>query len=298
MLASVKTLFSSIVDYAGLFPPAKLSMEEAIGNYARDRIASSHWMLGNFVVPASRLNELEELLLTFPPEDDPTRHWWLSVIISPELESAIAKIKSLNNSDKISIVALEFPPLSPREIERVLPSLPTGIEAFFEIPFSEDLKPYLKVLQGAGPGVSAKIRTGGLNAEAFPTIPQLYQFILACTEAKIPFKATAGLHHPLPGQYPLTYEPDSPSAAMHGFLNVAVSAALIYWHKVTVQEALAVLQESSIDSFQFKADSIIWKDRRLDIWELKEARQSFFRSFGSCSFQEPIEYLQELRLLK
>ncbi|MDJ0618800.1 MAG: hypothetical protein QNJ63_19010 [Calothrix sp. MO_192.B10] len=295
MLASVKTLFSSIVDYAGLFPPAKLTMGEAIANYARYQMASHHWMLGNFVLPASRLNEFEQQLLKLPLEGSKTRHWRLSVIISQEVELAIAQIQSLHDNHKIAIASLEFPPLSPREIDRILPYLPPKVEAFFEVPYSGDLQTYLTVLQR--PGVSAKIRTGGLSAEAFPSMSALYQFIFACAQAQVPFKATAGLHHPLPGKYPLTYEPDSPKAAMHGFLNVAVLAVLVYWQKVTAQEALAVLQESAIDSFQFSADSITWKERQLDIWELQKARQSFFRSFGSCSFQEPIESLKELKLL-
>ncbi|NEO34224.1 MAG: hypothetical protein F6K36_28245 [Symploca sp. SIO3C6] len=295
MLTSVKTLFSSIVDYAGLFPPAQLTMGEAIANYARYQTAPQYWMLGNLVLPASRLNEFEELLLKLPLEEGQTRQWQISIILSQEVDSAITKIQSLHNSDKIAIASLEFPPLSPREIEKVLPYLPAEVEAFFETPYSGDLKSYLSVLQRLG--VSAKIRTGGLSADAFPTIFQLDQFIFACAEAQVPFKATAGLHHPLPGKYPLTYEPDSPRAAMHGFLNVAVLAALLYWQKVTAQEAIAVLQEATIEGFQLPVDSIVWKDCRLDIWELQKARQSFFRSFGSCSFQEPIESLKELQLL-
>jgi hypothetical protein len=295
MLASIKTLFSSIVDYAGLFPPAKLTMEEAIANYARYQNTCHHWMLGNFVLPVSRINEFEQLFLKLPIEGSETRQWRLSVIISQEVESAIAKIQALNDNPKIAIASLEFPLLSLSEIDQVFPDLPADIEVFFEIPYHGDFKSYLTLLQRSG--TSAKIRTGGLSAEAFPTISQLYGFILACAEAQVAFKATAGLHHPLPGKYPLTYEPDSINAMMHGFLNVAVLAALVYWQKITAQEALVILQESNIESFQVSADSIVWKDRRLDIWELQKARQSFFRCFGSCSFQEPIESLQNLKLL-
>ncbi|MBW4429593.1 MAG: hypothetical protein KME50_35835 [Nostoc desertorum CM1-VF14] len=295
MLASIKTLFSSIVDYAGLFPPAKLTMEEAIANYARYQTACYHWMLGNFVLPVSRINEFEQLLLKLPIKAGKTKHWRLSVIISQEVESAIAKIQALNDNPKIAIASLEFPPLSLSEIDKVFPYLPADIEAFFEIPYSGDLKAYLTLLQH--PGTSAKIRTGGLSAEAFPTISQLYRFIFACAEAQVGFKATAGLHHPQPGKYPLTYESDSPNAMMHGFLNVAVLAVLVYWQKVTAQEALKVLQESTLESFLVSEDSIAWKDRRLDIWELQKARQNFFRCFGSCSFQEPIESLKNLKLL-
>ncbi|MGK7875572.1 MAG: hypothetical protein AB4426_20415 [Xenococcaceae cyanobacterium] len=295
MLASVKALFSSIVDYAGLFPPAKLGMKEAIANYAQYQMTCYNWMLGRFVLPTSRLNEFEELLPKFSLEDSKTRQWSLSAIVSGDWKLEIEKVQSFNSKDQIAITALEFPMLLSTEIERVIPRLPAGVDAFFEIPFSEDLEAYLAVLQGTN--VSAKIRTGGITADAFPSMAQLCRFILACADARLPFKATAGLHHPLPAKHPLTSKSDSPSTVMHGFLNVAISAALVYWQKVTAEEALAVLQESSIDAFQFRTDSISWKDRRLDISELEQTRQRFFRSFGSCSFQEPVNDLKDLKLL-
>jgi len=289
MLAPVKTLLSSVVDYAGLFPPAKLSMREAMANYAQDQTSNYSWMVGRFVLSASRLNEFEELLPTFS-----LKHWSLSAIISEDLESEIERVRSLHN-DNIAITALEFPPLSPTQIERVFPLLPAGVDLFFEIPLNRELEDYLTVLRRIG--ASAKIRTGGITVDAFPSITQLCRCICAFAAAQVPFKATAGLHHPLPSNHRLTSEPNSPSAAMHGFLNVAILAALVYWQKVTPEEALAVLKESSIDGFQFKADSIWWRDRQLSIAEIEEARQHFFRSFGSCSFQEPIDELKELKLL-
>ena len=90
MLASVKALLSSIVDYAGLFPPAKLSLPEAMATYAQDQMAAYHWMLGQFVLPASRLNEFVALLPTFP-----LKQWSLSAILSGELE---LELKRLNPS--------------------------------------------------------------------------------------------------------------------------------------------------------------------------------------------------------
>ena len=285
MLASLKTLLSSIVDYAGVFPPAKLSLEEAIANYARYQTNPYSWMLGSLVLPAAQLDELAALLPAYS-----VQQWPLSLIIPKAWEEAIAKIQSLNNH-KITITALEFPPLPPTEIAGILPHLPAGVAAFFEIPGNQDLEEYLALLQGTQ--ASAKIRTGGLTAEAFPSRDQLSQFIIACSQAQIPFKATAGLHHLLPGKYSLRKEADSSSMVMHGFLNVAILAALAYGQKVTEEEALAVLQESSIDGFQFQGDSISWNEHRLDISELEKARQSFFCSIGSCSFQEPMDELKE-----
>lgn len=294
MLSSVKALLSSVVDYAGLFPPAKLDMGEAMTNYARYQMAPYSWMLGHFVLPASRLNEFEELLPTLPLVEGRTKQWSLSVILSGNWESEIERVRSHNNS-KLSIAALEIPPLPPPEIEKLLPHLPAKVDSFFEIPLTGDLEAYLTLLQGTG--ASAKIRTGGITAEAFPNSTQISQFISACAAAKVPFKATAGLHHPLPGNYRLTYEPDSPSATMHGFLNVALLAALIYWQKITPEEALTVLKESSSDGFQFKEDGITWSACDLNLPEIEEVRQRFFRSFGSCSFEEPINDLKEVNLL-
>src|SRR5437667_12825587 len=59
MFASVRALLSGIIDYAGLFPPANLPLEEAIRNYARYRTEPEAWMLGRFICPASRLKELQ-----------------------------------------------------------------------------------------------------------------------------------------------------------------------------------------------------------------------------------------------
>lgn len=278
MLASVKALLSSIVDYAGLFPPAKLDLRAAMANYAQYRASPYTWMLGRFVLPVSRLDRFEALLAQFP-----LKQRSLSVILSEDLELI----------ESIAVTALEFPPLSPSAIEQLLPSLPTKVEAFFEIPCGKDLEPYLDVLRQGG--ASAKIRTGGMTVDAFPSMAQLSQCIFAFAKAQIPFKATAGLHHPLPGEYPLTGEPNSPTTRMHGFLNVAILAAFAYGQKVTSQEALEIL--SSSDGFQFRADGIWWRDRYLDIAEIEETRQRFFRSFGSCSFQEPIDDLKELKLL-
>ncbi len=294
MLSSVKALLSSVVDYAGLFPPAKLDMGEAMANYARYQLAPYSWMLGHFVLPASRMSEFAALLPTLPLVEGKTKQWSLSVIVSGNWESEIERVRSHNHS-KLSIAALEIPPLSPPEIEKILPHLPTAVDSFFEIPLTGDLEAYLTLLQGTG--ASAKIRTGGITAEAFPNSTQLYQFIAACAAAKVPFKATAGLHHPLPGNYRLTYEPDSPSATMHGFLNVALLAALIYWQKIKQEEALTVLNQSSSDEFQFKEDGINWSACNLNLREIEEVRQRFFRSFGSCSFEEPIDDLKELNLL-
>lgn len=287
MLTSIKTLLASIVDYAGLFPPAKLDIQRAIANYTQDQTTPYNWMLGRFVLPASRLQEFEALLPAFQ-----LQQWSLSLILSKDWQAEMEKMQS---NEQITISSLEFPPLPPPEIETIIPHLPVGVEAFFEIPLSGNLEAYLAILQNTG--AAAKIRTGGITADAFPSVNQLCQSIFSFAEAKLPFKATAGLHHPLPSNYRLTYDLNSDFTIMHGFLNVTILAAFISCQKITSQQALELLQESSSKNFQFKEDSITWRDRCLSLAEIEQTRQQFFRSFGSCSFQEPIHDLKNLKIL-
>ena len=293
MSRSLKVLLSSIVDYAGLFPPAKLNLRKAIANYTQYHQSHNNWLLGRFVIPVSRLAEWETLLADISSDNTITSTWSLSVILSQKWESELKQIEVFSN--KLRIASVEFKPLPPKEIKQAINHLSPEIESFFEIPLSENLDTYLAVLQGTK--AAAKIRTGGLTAAAFPNTDRLGQYIFASAAAQVPFKATAGLHHPLPGKYPVSYETNSFSSTMQGFLNLSILTALVYWQKLTQSEAQTVLQELSISRFRFQDDSITWKDRHLNLAELQQARQYFFRSFGSCSFQEPLDELRELELL-
>jgi hypothetical protein len=293
MLTSLKQLLTSIVDYAGLFPPAQLSLLEAMTQYDRAKSSPYQWMLDRFVLPASRLQELVTLLPKFC-EGDEFNPWSLSVILSKNWEAELEQLQEIHKtSHTIVITALEVAPLPPDEIEQVCSNLPPEVFSFFEIPFDVDLQPYVKVLQQTG--AAAKLRTGGITSNAFPDGAQLSQRILTLTEAQIPFKATAGLHHPLRGNYRLTYQPDSATATMHGFLNLVLLTAFAY-QSITDDEALVLLAETTIAPFQFTDTTIRWHDYSLSLSDIAHCRQSF-RSFGSCSFQEPIDDLCNLGLL-
>ncbi|WP_013320719.1 hypothetical protein [Gloeothece verrucosa] len=287
MLTPIKTLLSSIVDYAGLFPPAKLDLPQAMTQYSEQRTAAYEWMLGTFVLPSSRLDDLEKLLPQFT-----LPQWSLSLILSQNWQADLEKALTLQNP-KITITALEFPPLSPTEIEKALHQLPTKINAFFEIPFSEEITPFLAILKN--PSASAKLRTGGLTSNAFPSAAKLGEFIYALGKEKVSFKATAGLHHPLRSEQPLTPEPLL--VKMHGFLNLALFAALVYGQKASLEAGINLLEETHLDHFQFLTDRIFWRDYELSLPEIEQSRLSFFQSFGSCSLSEPIEDLKQLQLI-
>jgi hypothetical protein len=136
-------------------------------------------------------------------------------------------------------------------------------------------------------GASAKIRTGGVTADAFPPAGDVLSFLRACRRARLRFKATAGLHHAIRGEYRLTYEPSAPQGTMYGFLNIAMAAAF-HWFDRDDATVLAVLEEREQDAFEFTDAGGSWRNKRLTRDQLYEVRREFFVGFGSCSFSEPM----------
>ena len=239
MNESLRVLLKHLIDYAGLFPPAALSMQDAVRNYARYREGKYAWALGKFIVPKERVKEV--------PREFP-----LSVLGVDEVKA--------------------------EDIDNAAPG------AFIEIT-DTSLLPELKRR-----GFRAKIRTGGITEDAFPTPERVAAFIRACKEAGVAFKATAGLHHPLRCSKPLTYEPNAATGTMHGFVNVFLAAALVDY-------AEDILGEADSRSFFFGDDGASWRGHHAGIDDLAAMRRDFGISFGSCSFEEPINDLKELEWL-
>ena len=141
----------------------------------------------------------------------------------------------------------------------------------------------------------AKIRTGGLTQEMFPTGAQIVRFLDACISTNVAFKATAGLHHPMRCTRALTYEKDSPVGTMHGFLNVFLASAFLL-DGMPVTDLETLLADDDPSNFQFGDSSVTWRSHRVTQARLLESR-ALAASFGSCSFEEPIEDLRTLNLL-
>ena len=139
----------------------------------------------------------------------------------------------------------------------------------------------------------AKIRTGGVTPEAIPSVAGVANYIHACAALRLPFKATAGLHHPVRAEHGLTYASDAPRAVTHGFINVLLAAAFA-WHGANIAFLCQLLDETDASSFHFTGDRAHWRDHFLDLESLRSARRDFVHSFGSCSFDDPVAGLQEL----
>lgn len=283
--------FDAIVDYAGLFPPASCSMDEAVANYAAYRTGPDRAMLGRFVLAASRLHECGESIAALgllPDKGDP---WPLSVVFGanhPDELSRIADFEAAFAVHGLTVNAIEAKVASPGEVSLVVERLPSQWEWFLELPHQEEYDALVHALHLAG--AAAKIRTGGTSPESFPTPRQLTRFLMAVTRAGVAFKATAGLHHPWRGSYPLTYAPDSEQYLMYGFMNVLFATAVLRGGG-DADTAQAILEESDPGMFERSAGAITWRGVRLSFDALALARQGGFRGFGSCSFREPVDEL-------
>jgi hypothetical protein len=178
-------------------------------------------------------------------------------------------------------------------IDLALEMVPDDLYPFVELPSAKDPRGLLAALAGGEAG--AKIRTGGVTADAIPPAEHVARFIAACNNAGIPFKATAGLHHPCRGEFALTYDADPPRGRMHGFLNVFVAAVALR-AGASEQDALRVL-EAGPKEFAFTEQGLSVMGRRIALEVIEAARASFATSFGSCSFEEPVEDLKAMSLL-
>lgn len=293
-MQAVQTLLRGLIDYAGLFPPAGLDMSTAVGNYVQYRAEPSAWLLGRFVVPVARLDEFAAALRSHAVASDAA--WRISALGSTDLAADSAAIVEFNqrHAGAALIDTIEIRAAEAAQIEQALATLPASLTAYVELPLNDTLDELIATL--ARLNGRAKVRTGGVTADAFPAPADLARFIAACVAAGVPFKATAGLHHPLRAMQRLTYAPDSPTGMMYGFLNVFLAAAFVR-AGMSAQTATAVLEERDPAAFQFDHDGVRWRDAHVTLDTLADTRQHVALSFGSCSFSEPVDDLKAMHLL-
>ena len=296
-MKAIAALLHGLVDYAGLFPPASEDMRSALESYAAYLGSPDQSALGRFIVPLRRLKELEDVGADLFPRKLDSDPWRLSVLVADDVHAAGEEMLRFNRdhsgsrAGRVLIEVAELKASTAAEIESQRDELPGSFISYFEVPTSGDVSPLIQVL--ARGGSRAKVRTGGVTPEAFPPAQEIIDFISACKRERVPFKATAGLHHPVRGTYRLTYEPDGPTGKMYGFLNVFVAAAIVYAGEPN-DTALAVLQEEDPLAFSFSDDAVCWRDKRIDVDQIQASRAEFAVSFGSCSFREPMDGIENL----
>jgi len=285
--APVRTLLARAIDYAGLFPPAALSIEDTVDRYARYRGASDRWALGRLVVPAARLAELARVRAGRGLSAEP---WELAVTLGQDWEADRRALDAFGGTDGAEVRAVEGRLTDESTVAALAGFASADVVAYGEVTPGDQAARVLAATRAAG--LAAKLRMGGVTADLIPASARVAEFLAAVASTGISFKATAGLHHPLRGDFPLTYRPDSPCATMYGYLNLVV-AAMVAGAGGDGSEVRAALEERAVGAISFDDRSLIWRGRSFDEATLAGFRR-WFHGFGSCSFREPIDELSPI----
>jgi hypothetical protein len=201
-----RALLERLIDHAALFPPASMSMADALAEDRAARTSPYEWMLDRFVCPASRLGELGGL-------DAP-----VSVVLDAPLEAP---------AEAIEVRLKEARPES-AELLRLATDLGQWSgEVYFELLLDSTWRDSVPATVGAMGG-RVKLRCGG---EVVPSAEQVALVMVSCQAARVVMKATAGLHHPLR------------RGSEHGFLNFLCAAANAAEDLETVR---SILEEESL----------------------------------------------------
>jgi hypothetical protein len=264
MDTAVRAFLTDLIDDAGLFPPAALSIEDAVAGHQRATASPRGWMMDRFVCPSSRLDQLAAAL---PPEAA-AAPWPLAVVVDGDFDPRIERTGLVLRLAETK----GLPDFDPHP----------SIEAFCE---GVDVATCLEN------GHGAKIRCGGATAELYPSPDEVAAFLAECTRLGVRAKATAGLHHPVRHVDPAT------SITNHGFLNVVGAAVLAHARGLDEPTLAAVVADEDPAAFELSDERFAWKDHSVGADEIAKARHALFVSFGSCSFTEPIDDLTALGIL-
>jgi hypothetical protein len=233
-----------LIDHAALFPPASMSLEDALAEDRRARESPHASIIGRFVVPSDLLPDL--------PADRPA----LSVVLRDPDDAGLLP-------DAAGVEAVEMrldgPRPKPADLIAAYRSLESlGVETYFELVLDDGWRDSVPAAIGAiaALGGRVKLRCGG---EFTPTVEQVALVIAACREAGVPFKCTAGLHHAV------RHDDE------HGFLNIlaATTAPAGAVESVLAEEDAAKLDVTGADRSLFVGfGSCSWREPVDDLVEL------------------------------
>jgi hypothetical protein len=282
-------LLHGLIDDAGLFPPARKPMARAVADHAAARAGPARWMLGRFLCPVSRLEELAR----HAPLDG---SWSYGAIFDGDgddwldaVRGDLCRVAAFAGRDSVAAVEARLPPgAAVREtiesFARALgehgPAHP--MDAFLEVSTWDpgEIEATLGAIaatRSVAP-LGAKVRCGGLSAAAFPPAAALAAFVDGARRYGVPFKATAGLHHPF-----RTVDAEL-GVLQHGFVNLLAATAL------PAAPAVELIEDADPRSFAIERDGLRWRAHRADGDAVARAR-ALFTGYGCCRFEEPVDDL-------
>lgn len=322
MTESLRALLSGAIDYAGMFPPAGLPLEQALAKYRVHRAGPAAWMLGRFVCSAGHLGDLGEMFR-------PGRDGRVTVVV-PSGETGDVIIRNLDEAakrasnfpDTGAVDSLEF--RGSAELAQTTEMVLLGEFAlaaahsmiasrmfpatmFFELPPLETRladSAWRQWVRGCVRALADynltshtachagfKLRCGGAGPSAIPSSGEVAAVICGCRDTKVFWKATAGLHHPFRHFDPALGVP------IHGFINLLTAAVMADVHRLDAERVQAILEDDDPWHFRFTNEALTWRELSAMVPQIVGARERALRSFGSCSIEEPWQDLTVLGLV-
>ena len=308
-----RALLSETIDYAGLFPPAELPMDEAFRRFLAHRTGDDGWLLARFVCPAARLGELRPLVEAAGEAGGPIR---LAVLgaggddppalaeaMERDLDAIASFGRGLVAAAPVEVFEVKLPGQGSfgETVDFVCDRLEDlgarPPEVFFEAPLLGDWRRpveraarALAAVHRVAPHrrVGLKIRCGGLEAAAVPSVEAVAGAIVAARNEDVRLKATQGLHHPF-----RHHDPEL-GATVHGFLNLLAAAVLAAEHRLDRATVTAIVSEEDPAAFAITETALRWRELEADFEAVVHRRLHAVTGFGSCSFTEPRDDLAAL----
>ena len=301
---SLYHFLDKLIDYAGLFPPAKLEIEPSLKNYAEYIKSTDKWMMSQFIIPVLRLNEIPTGLMKNYSKNFPLNLSLISGDICNDIATVNKFINMNNNStiftgyeSRISDLAMFSQNLL--DVQELGQNQNLNFESFYEVSpndsWMNQMNEAVSIISAFNAeyeaGVGFKLRCGGIEANMFPSAESIAQAILACKDASVAMKFTAGLHHPV------RHYSESVKTKMYGFFNIFIGGMIADKFNLEADTLTTILLDENPENFTFDDNGLHWKTYSISNLEIQNYRQESFISYGSCSFNEPREDLQQLGLL-
>jgi hypothetical protein len=299
-----RDFLEKIIDYAGLFPPSALCLDEAINQYASYINSEESWMVGPFVLPVSMIENLppyadlflqkKPLTLSIVGRKSETEKEWLEQLKN-DMDLVQTYAGQYSQWLKVEVLEIALPPGVPTRKtleELTLITQPLGLKVFCEVSLhpQNEFMLTLDTICSFNGQLGVKLRTGGVKAEMFPSSEQVAYGMIACRDRQLPLKFTAGLHHPI-----RIYR-DEVNTKMHGFINIFLAGMLAYHHQLDADRVTEIISDENQSHFTVSNDYMAYKDLNIPTQEIHKLRKHSLCSFGSCSFDEPKDEFLEFRM--
>jgi len=283
-----------------MYPPASLSLPEAVKSYQRHRSGAEAWMVKRMVLPVDALSKIDPGALGSGGE------FRFAMIPRREADDWLASLRAdlatLNfflgkcPAAVADVLEILLPAVSNTgELEKLLRSATgelVGYAAFFEVATGPDFVGRFEGAAEALAGFSGhnwglKLRTGGTTADLYPRPLAVARALVIARDHGVPIKFTAGLHHPI------RHWNKSVGTRMHGFINILMAGLLAHHHGLSPERVESILEDEEPSNFSFTELTADWRDLALPIEAIPKWRERVV-SFGSCSVDEPKEDLDRL----